>query len=450
MTQVMSPEFMAPNFQPEAASILTDQIASEVPRELLGFNIAAVQRFGGIAMRTGLMPEAIGSKLYKLDQAADLFDLAVAVKEGKPFTYEDLQENIAPITELSPKMKLVNNLAQHDFFRDWIMKKLNERITKKADSALEIAREKVNKMTSLEGNVEHIASFVNPREQFTSEFNELAETVHGAIIEQHDLRVQSGIVKEAQSAPPKGIKGICVKVYRKIKSFFGFLKSGGHPKLNSEITSYDVGAGIEKVYTRLATDKGFSAQQLPLMSKFLDGHLTKYLANVTKDNLAFAAPELLAFFSSLSPAKEKWQSMIESANRHSHEFRFLTRFVKHYKSYSLSGIEEATTNLLPAFRDILPTEGRKLRQAFEQLQQLLQPSTRVASPEGETGTQKHPLKKQIVVMYEGLRDTHPAVPRVASIVREVFSDIQRFIQQKRQDGPNTKSLGRLRRISSRT
>lgn len=463
MTHIMSPEFVAPAFWPEAEPLLVDP-THQPPEDLLGFNIKAMQDCGGLAVRAGLLPQTVGLKLDKLDQAAELIDLFVAIKAGEPVTYEDMQENIVPLTELNPKIGVANKLAKSEFLRTWIMKKLNERALKQTDKMLETAREKIDKITKLEANVEHIASFENPREQFTTEVNRLAETVREAIIEQRDVRVQCGVTKEDQPPVPKGLKGMCVRVYRKIKSFFGFLKSGGRPKVNSDITSYDVGAGIEKVYTRLASDNKYASQSLPLLSKFLDGRLSKYVSHATKDNLAFAAPELLRFFSSLSPSQEKWQSMIESANRNTHEFRFLTKFVHHYKGFSLSGIEEATTKLLPALREVLPTQGKVVRQAFEQLKQLLEPRQKSVHINQATETEKKPIREHISNTYAKLQAVHPAAPKVAAKIRGAFAEIQHSIKQRLaaeaasedseneqldRQHPKTKRFGRLKRLMSR-
>jgi hypothetical protein len=142
------------------------------------------------------------------------------------------------------------------------------------------------------------------------------------------------------------------------------------PAVNTEITAYDAGAGIEQTMASLTRNQSAAEGRLPMLSKLLLSRLPNKIP-FTKDRLALVAPEILNFLFSISPDDEKGRSLIDSVNRNPHELRFVTRLKKHYGRYSLEGIQRASTTLMPAIRDVLPTEGTKVREIFAQAQELL-------------------------------------------------------------------------------
>lgn len=371
-----------------------DPRSPEQPEQVFGVETEAILRLGRAATALGALPPRVNLGLYSLPDAVRLVPLVEEMQSGTPLTPEDVRPYRKPIKKLSMEVSFADKaaatagaLAVGIPLRRALNRKIEREFPVRAAEAIDKAREAV---ASIENDVDYVASFENPKEQFVTELNDLAQTVSSAIIEQRDRRVHSGVRVEAEPETPRGIAGFFTKAVRKVRSFFGMFKRN-KPAVNTEVTAYDAGAGIEQALGSLTRNQGNSEGRLPMLSKLLLSRLPENMP-VTKDRLALVAPEILNFLFSTSPDDEKGRSLIDSVNRNPHELRFVTRFKKHYGRYSLEGIQRASVTLMPAIRDVLPTEGAKVRDIFAQAQDLLQRKHSATEVDDEVGDSSTPAE----------------------------------------------------------
>ncbi|HEY5152810.1 MAG TPA: hypothetical protein VII55_02450 [Candidatus Saccharimonadales bacterium] len=351
-----------------------DPKAPEQLEEILGVSTEAILRLGSAATALGVLPPKVEHKLYALPQAVRLVPLIEEMQAGTKLKPEDVRPYRKSIKSLSGEVDFADMLAAGAGviglgvpLRRAINRRIEREFPARAAKAMNKARETIAGLESIESNVDYLAGFDNPQAQFVNEMNDLAQTVSTAIYEHRDMRVQ-GRVQEVKPEPPKGIMGFFIKAVRRIRSFFGFIKR--RPKANQEVTAYDAGAGIEQALKSLTFNRQATEQRLPMLSKFVLNRLPANLP-VTSERLAFAAPEILNFLFSTSPKDSQGKNLMDSIRHNPHEFRFITKFKRNYGRYSLDGIQAASVALLPAIRDVLPTEGAKVREIFDRAQALL-------------------------------------------------------------------------------
>ena len=374
-----------------------DPRSPEQPQEIVGVETQAILRLGRAVTALGVLPPGVNLGLYALPDAVRLFPLIQEMQSGVPLTPEDVRPYRKPIKGLSLELGFADKAAAAAGLlavgvpaRRALNRKIEGEFPARASEAIAKAREAV---ADIEHEVDFVAGFENPKEQFLSEVNALAQTVSDAIVEQRDRRVRNGLQPETAPETPKGIAGLVVQVARKIRSFFGFFRRH-KTAVNNEVTAYDAGAGIEQALT-VVTQNSDSEGSFPLLSRYVLSRLPNELP-VTKDKLALVAPEILNFLFSAASDQDKGQDLLDSVNRNPHELRFVTRFKKRYGRFSLEGIQRASLTLMPAIRDILPSEGTQVHRIFGQVQNLLQyspPEMAKVEPEIKRSWWKRQSKK---------------------------------------------------------
>lgn len=351
-----------------------DPKAPQAPEQILGVDTQAVIRLGEAATTLEGLPYQVSLGLHVLPDAVRIYPLIERMQSGEELKPEDVRQFREPIKKLSPELTVVDKLAQFASAvgvgipaRRAINRKIEREFPARAASAVDSAREKI---ASIEEEINFMANFENPREEFVSELTVIADRTKEAIRDERNERISRNTVPEPAPVP-KGFFGFLTKVVRKIRNFFGLFNWKRNVVSNPQITAYDAAGGIEKTLKNLLGDKERTKQLLPMFSGLLDRIPLKKLP--TREQLAFLAPEVLTSIFSAIPATEDDDELLESVKRNPHEFRFITKYKKNYKGYSLERAQRATVNLLPAIRDLLPTEGQKIRQVFESVKDLLQP-----------------------------------------------------------------------------
>ncbi|MEO8785156.1 MAG: hypothetical protein ABI221_02470 [Candidatus Saccharimonadales bacterium] len=394
------PEVIAPvaEAQQQNDHRFFDPRSPEQPEQVLGIETEAILRLSRAATALGALPPRVNLGLYALPDAVRLVPLVQEMQLGATLAPEDVRPYRKPIKKLSMEVGFADKaaatagaLAVGIPLRRALNRKIEREFPVRAAEAIDKAREAV---ASIEREVDFVASFENPKEQFVTEINALAETVSTAITQQRDRRVRSNVQVEAEPETPRGIAGFFTKAVRKVRSFFGMF-SRNKLAVNPEITAYDAGAGIEQTLGSLSRNQGAAESRFPMLSKLVLDRLPSNMP-LTKDRLALVAPEILNFLFSTSPDDERGNRLIDSVNRNPHELRFVTRLKKHYGRYSLEGIQRASNTLLPAIRDVLPTEGAKVRETFAQAQELLQrkqPDDEVIGDEESATAQPESVRK---------------------------------------------------------
>lgn len=351
-----------------------DPKSPEQPEQICGVDTEAILRLSEATTALGVLPPRINLGLYALPYAVRLVPLVEEMQSGTELTPEDVRAYRKPIKKLNPSLNDGDKLiAAAGIIGVGIplRRALNRRIERefpvRAAAAIDQARETI---AGLESQVDFVAGFDNPQEQFVTEVNDLAQAVSTSIIEQRDQRLVTPAPVETKPEMPRGILGFFTKIALKVRNFFGRFRH--RPAVNNEVTAYDAAAGIQKTIQSLAKNPLETVQRLPMLSTLLLSRLPSNMP-VTNDRLALAAPEILSFLFSTSPKddKAKNKKLLDSVKRNPHQLRFITRFKRQYGRYNLNGIQNASVELLPAIRNILPTEGAKVREIFSQIQELL-------------------------------------------------------------------------------
>lgn len=365
------------------------------PEQVLGIDTEAILRLGSATLALGALPPAVNLNLYALPHIVRLLPLVEQMQSGEVLTPEDVRPYRKPIKGLSLGLNTADKLTATASVIGVgipLRRALNHKIEQEFPvRAHEAAIKAGEGLAAIKEEVEYIASFNNPREQFVNELNYLSQTVTHATREEANRRIypnpQSAHAPETQ----KGIAGFFKNIFRKVKSFFGM--HGSKKEESREITAYDAGAGIHKTLTSLIANPEQTKMRLPLLSKFVFNRLAS-LPTLTADRLALVAPELLNFFFSAVPKDVQTDNLLKSVERNPHKLRFITMFKKHYGRYSLEGVQRASRTLLPAVRDILPTSGDRVRHIYEQAEELFRHSYPqqeyiVSGDEGSEKNTKH-------------------------------------------------------------
>lgn len=354
------------------------------PAEILGLPTDAVLRLGRSVAALSVLPPKANLALYDLPKVARIFPLLETMQrdDNEPLTPEDIRPYRKPIKTLNPTLSAVDKLAATIGAvgvvgpRRALNRRIEQEFPARATDALSSARENLESIEKkIESQVEFISGFDNPQQQFETEVRAIARETHQAIVKQRDMRV-NGQSEPIEQPMPKGIAGFFTRAVRKVRNFFGLFRR--KPEVNKDITAYDAGIGLHNTMQSFVNNRESTRQRLPMLSGLL---LDKLPLNKlpSRDQLVFLAPEILTSIFSILPAKERDSGMLESVNQNPHEFRFVTKFKKRYRGYSLYGVQYSARTLLPAIRDVLPSSGDKVKEIFAQFKDLLQPKDDISN-----------------------------------------------------------------------
>jgi len=341
--------------------------------QVLGVDTEAILRLGRAITDLEMLPSKVRLGCYALPETVELVPLVEKMQSDTGLEQGDVTAHRKPIIRLA-HLGLVDGLAataekaRIKGPRRVINNKLEQEFPVRAQEKLEEARRLV---ASIENEIEFVAGFENPKQQFDTELQGLAREVSSAIIKQRDTRIESEGQLNVEPETPTGIQGFFVKAFRKVRSFLGVF-SRSKPAVNPEVTAYDAGIGIEHTIHALIADRADTETRFPLFSKFLLDRLAKNANKVTPYKLALVAPEILAFLFSTMPSESAEHQLLHEAYRNAHEFRFAAGRIVRRFGYSLERIQRASATLLPALRDVLPSEGTKVREIFTKVQNLVQ------------------------------------------------------------------------------
>src|SRR5665213_2717280 len=150
-----------------------DPKAPQAPDEILGVNTGAVLRLGRAVTALGVLPPNVNLKLHALPGAVRLIPLIEDMQAGTELEPEDIRPYRKPIKGLSPSASFADKLAAGAGVLGLgvpIRRAINRRIERefpvRAAAAIDKARETIASIESIESNVDYLASFDNPQEQF--------------------------------------------------------------------------------------------------------------------------------------------------------------------------------------------------------------------------------------------------------------------------------------------
>lgn len=372
------PTAEAPTAPVEEDRKFTDTQVSGAPEQILGVGTNVVIRLGREALNVQGVPHEVSIGLKVLPDAVQIYPLIERLQAGEELKPEDVRPYRQPIKHLgkqfSPELTWADRIATLTTplgvgfaVKRAINRRIEREFPARAALAIDQAREKIGE---IEQQVDLLAEFENPKEEFVSELGIIADRTKKAIREERESRIMRGNAPDPMPVP-KGIFGFFTRVVRKVRSFFGIFSWRKNVVANPDITAYDAAGGIERTMRGLIDDEGRTKQQLPMLSRLIDQISVKNLPS--REQLAFLAPEILTSIFSAIEKSDADEELLDSVKRNPHEFRFLTRFKDSYRGYSLQRAQKATVSLLPAIRDVLPTDGKKIREVFESAKDLLQP-----------------------------------------------------------------------------
>jgi hypothetical protein len=365
----------------EAPKNSSQQPLQGAEEELFGIDTAAVLHLGHIMTDLHVLPPKAHRIVEHLPDALQVLPLIERMTTENDLTPEDVRPYNTPIKRLvsrqlgglifrSPLEKIVDYKIEHEF----------------PARATKLINEARTTIESLEDDVDFAASFENPKQQFIDECDTLRKTVIATTNQVRDERIANKTQQALET--PKGLLGVAVRVVRAVKRFFGMFsrKQGRH-----ETTAYDVGTAVHRTIKTLTDKTSDVRQAMPLVSRFIIDRIP-LPAHFTPYTLSIAAPELLQLFSSLFKDDAETIRLKKDIDRNPHELRFVSHYKRQFGRYSLGAIQSAANTLLPAVRDVLPSDGSKIRSSYEQILNLSNPQT----IEQTTPTKKTVLLKQTI------------------------------------------------------
>jgi hypothetical protein len=326
---------------------------STVPESVLGFNTEAALRLGALVTPLHVLPPKVERIIEHLNDAISILPLIEKVTTQPITTPEDIAPYLHPIKNIAADR--VGSLIFSKRFEGFIDRRITQEFPTRANDAMRTVKEK---LATVEHDVAFMSDIENPQEQFVQEFNTVSQQVKFAIRSAHQERINTAVKTSKPQETPKGLLGVAVRVYRKIKSFFGFFNQ--KPAQDQEVSAQDAGVGIHNVLNSLSS----ASDTFPMLSHMVFNRLPVALINqLSPYKLGLVADELLQFLSSLSD-DDDLEKIKQSVANNPHELRFLTLFKRQYGKYSLDAYQKAALDLAPAIRDFMPTSGNTIADAL--------------------------------------------------------------------------------------
>lgn len=340
--------------------VAASSISAAPPTEVFGLETAALLRFADIARDSTLFPARFDKGLRLLPQFVSLVPLVEQLQADGGVSTDVIAPYREHIYEAVPVLALADKVAAK--VGKVAVNALNRTVERQVISrSSELATKAREVIRTIEDDVEHVARFENPKEQFVNEMNLLSREVTAAIVAQRDMRVE-GKTKDVHDGPG-GIRGFFIKAIHKVKGFFSRLF--GRPIDRQEITAYDAGAGIAKVVKAFKDSPKVMSEKFPVIARFAP-RILPATNRFTTEHYVIAAPEILGFLYSGSSKEVASEELLDSILRNPHDLRFLTKYKK-----SMINIQRASRNLVPALIDVIPETGDKVSEAFNSIQRML-------------------------------------------------------------------------------
>lgn len=264
------------------------------------------------------------------EKAIRIFPLIERIQAGEDIKPQDVRPYRKPIKRMVPKISTADRWAAASSIfivgipiRRYLNRKVETEFPKRIPAMLDKAVE----FTPLaEPYVEFLEQFENPREQFVSEVEVVAKNIR------HTAR------HRAKSHPRK-------------------------PAVTAEDAAYAIRQQIELILSDSTID-----QKLPMMSHLLLEKMPKKTPKFNMDVLGVGAPEIIAALDNALPEEKRDYDFLNSVVNHPHPKRWLAEKFKSSELYSLKSIGR---RLLPSIRDILPIEGKEVRNTYRRVQDFL-------------------------------------------------------------------------------
>jgi len=351
----LNPKNIMPVPQEKIKNSESQSSMPEQPREVLGLDTKALLHLGEVAATLDFLPASASATISKIPDATRVVPLVERMHSGAELTAKDVDPYKAAIVRLSPSLKASKNI-EADF-------------QKQTKQTIEFARKKVKEL-GLEEHADLLATFENPREQFVGELNDVAQRTYSSIEGHRDLRSLRARAAAKNQAP----------------------------------TAYDAGAGISEMLKLFASNAPEAEEQYPILSSILRKLPLEKLPSPKR--LALLAPEILEFVFSAVPHDARYEKMLESVHAQPHRLRFLASFMRNVSPIDIKKAQFWAKNLLPAVRDVLPTDGSKLREGLAKAAKILgEPERKQHAPEQrEAFANRRPLYFSGGFMHDTLRN----------------------------------------------
>lgn len=376
-TQIIdSPEVLGSAAAAEKQYKFFDPPHPEMPDQVLGLSTEAVMRLGKVAADIDFLPAEVRIGFYKLPEIVRLMPLLEQMQTTN-IEAEDVRPYRRTIKNLSTKINDVDGLALVASSlgigipaRRALNRRIEEEFSMRSMEQLEKTSSTLENKEEIAKYVEVLSSFEDPKKQFEDEVNLLADEVTTSIMSHHNRRINSpSQINQVEHG--KGVVGLVRKAIGKVKSFFSRLFRKNKPAPPNNINAYDAADGIASVIDKVRSGGVELRNKMPMLSQLVFDKIPQNL-HLPKDKLAFVAPEILNMIYSFSN-NNRSQQIINSVGANPHELRFVTRFKRNFGRYSLDRLQNVSSNLMPAIRDVLPVTGSQINDIYCNLQQMIDP-----------------------------------------------------------------------------
>ena len=258
-----------------------------------------------------------------------LMPLVERIQNGEQLTSADVAAYRKPIKKVVPKLKKIDTLTKLSSgvlvgvpLRRRLNRKVDQEFIERIPGAIDSANQSFQThLPAIKSEVEFLASFENPRQQYISE-----------------IRVIEDAIK--RSATERS------------------LAQGHH-----EVSAEDAGYAIRRELGKLMVEKTKAQQDLPMLSHFISDRVPAATELPPQRMFSIAAPEIIRGLESTLPPEQQDKEFRNQIWRNPHPQRGLAEF---WKGGDLYGLESAL-HAFSSIAKLLPETGEKLNESFQKL-----------------------------------------------------------------------------------
>lgn len=311
------------------------------PTEIFGHPTEPIMRLGKVLEGMGYVPGLPYDLGRKIQSAITLFPLLEREKKGESIDPINIRPYRRAIKNLADgTMKGVKGVDSWSLFLSAIVPPvgiparitLNRKIEKEASAHLpEVLDIVFEKAEATRVYFEHVADFDNPRDQFVTEIRAISQRIFTHV----DAAQQAGYTQYPYHS----------------------------------LVAYGIRQTMHEIVEK---NEGFRSQ-IPLMSGFIPDSTSASTMQFPSDrDLAVAAPYVLHALDTVLEPHEWHTDIIDYLIKHPHPDTSLAEI---FRSYDMQKLRIWFPQLLPAIRDVLPTNWYEAPRLFQETKNFLRPTT---------------------------------------------------------------------------
>jgi hypothetical protein len=351
--------------------------------------IDAVDSADTLALVAGKRVLPYGVHRPTLQTAVDVWPLAEDVQRGRPITPEDVRPHTDDIIDnivtnpavtialerkgdydAARKLRWFSRFSDLEFVRAQARPEVEEKFPGQVEALLASDNTKHQVEAGLERAkpyVDVLVSYDNPRQQFTTEVDTVAEEIRDHTRQVRDAR----LAVEYARYPADTFRGKVLRWRHRNKTDDQLIKP------------HDAAAGIDHVIRKTLQETPESSST-PMLRAIVDRalaetgrtaeavHLPTSVRKLgvtipTTQILETAAPEIIQTLEAALPEERRDAVFLKSIKK---RFTFKAKLGRFFKSLDLSLLRTSGPRFARSVRDVLPTKAREINRAMDEIREL--------------------------------------------------------------------------------